>query len=314
MLKRRNIEVGEPTSPLQESNGQSPAMGILTLEDVLKNINNPEMQFNAVQSVRKLLSRERNPPIDIVIDQGLVPVLVHFLNDFSNSHIQFEASWALTNIASGTSEQTRTVIAAGAVPSFINLLKSPVANVAEQAVWALGNISGDGPDARDIVLEHGVVDQLLWLLGKVDLELSFQRNVVWLMSNLCRNKNPTPPFHFLEKMMPALVKLLEHEDRAILSDVCWALSYATDDTPQKIQAVVDSGCVRRLVQLLDCEDVAIVTPALRSIGNIVTGDDTQTDEVLRANVLPYLAKLLEHKKNNIVKEAAWTLSNITAGE
>lgn len=117
----------------------------------------------------------------------------------------------------------------------------------------------------------------------------------------------------IKKMLPALVKLLEHDDRMILSDVCWALSYATDDTPEKIQAVVDAGCVKRLVLLLDCDDVGIVTPALRSIGNIVTGDDKQTDAVLDANVLPYIAKLLDHKKNNIVKEAAWTLSNITAG-
>lgn len=40
---------------------------------------------------------------------------------------------------------------------------------------------------------------------------------------------------------------------------------------------------------------------------------SQTDTVINAGGLPRLAKLLEHNKNNIVKEAAWTLSNITAG-
>lgn len=40
---------------------------------------NPSKQLSAVQSARKLLSSDRNPPIDDLIRSGILPILVQCL-------------------------------------------------------------------------------------------------------------------------------------------------------------------------------------------------------------------------------------------
>jgi importin subunit alpha-1 len=48
----------------------------------------------------------------------------------------------------------------GLISSFVRLLGSADHNVCEQAVWALGNIAGDSPIYRDLLLERGVLIEL----------------------------------------------------------------------------------------------------------------------------------------------------------
>ena len=52
---------------------------------------------------------------------------------------------------------------------------------------------------------------------------------------------------------------------------------------------------------------------MRAIGNIVTGDDYQTQTVVECGALNSLRKLFTNQKSQIVKEAAWAVSNIAAG-
>lgn len=96
-------------------------------------------------------------------------------------------------------------------------------------------------------------------------------------------------------------------------DACWAISYLSDGSNDKIQAVIEAGIPRRLVELLMHASTSVQTPALRSVGNIVTGDDIQTQVIINCGALPALLSLLSSTKDGIRKEACWTISNITAG-
>jgi hypothetical protein len=74
----------------------------------------------------------------------------------------------------------------------------------------------------------------------------------------------------------------------------WALAYISDGDDDRIEQVVHT--IPILITLLESTESMITLPALRTLGNIVTGSERQTQMVIDGGLLQHALKILEHPK------------------
>lgn len=77
LQKRRNVPLADSTDEDDLEKMAQVNLDMLVTEAARKD--NPELQLLAVQSARKLLSSDKNPPIEALIHSGILPVLVECL-------------------------------------------------------------------------------------------------------------------------------------------------------------------------------------------------------------------------------------------
>ena len=242
IVKRRNISINDEHDHLfnNKSFSSRKYFDLNAIIDVINKTIDYEQLLSALKSLSQIVSSERNPPIEEMIKANVVRILVKLLGNAEHPMLQFEAARIITNITSGTSSQTRHVVESDAVPYFIKLLSSENSNICEQAVWALGNIAGDGAELRDYVINCGIIDPILALIGQ-ETPITSLRNIAWTLTNLCRGKNPPSSTKTIQRILPALTFMFKSDDKDVLSNLSWALFYMIDGHIENIDAIIKIG-------------------------------------------------------------------------
>ncbi|KRH94381.1 Karyopherin (importin) alpha [Pseudoloma neurophilia] len=295
----------------------------------------PNEVLDGVTKFRKNLSVEQKPPIQQIINAGLVPRFVELLSKanilYTNvdvnlvRKIRSESAWALTNIASGSSEQTQAILNYGAIPLFADMLKENDEDLVDQAAWAFGNISGDSEIMRDAAINCGVLKTALEIsksLYETNSSLRVLKNLAWLISNLNRGLNPPPKYENMLNSLEVLKLLVDHFDEDIKNDSLWAISYICDNNEEIIKKVIEYGLINKvLMNIFDHQNYTstkIILPSLRAIGNIITNMDDNVDLVLKQNVVPVFCDMFKNFEGDVAikklrKEICWIISNIACG-
>nr|CAB3473090.1 unnamed protein product [Digitaria exilis] len=136
----------------------------------------------------------------------------------------------------------------------------------------------------------------------------------WALTNIASGTSENTML-VVKPALLVLRQLIHSEDKDVLADACWALSYLTHSNGENsnIQAVIETGACSRLVELLSHPSTSVLFPSLLVVGNIASGDEAHTQAVINGNLIGPLVHLMGTAESAISNGAAWAITNATCG-
>ncbi|CAG9322377.1 unnamed protein product [Blepharisma stoltei] len=283
---------------------------------LISNLNTCEDQgilLHIIQTFRKLLNGKDSPPASLISELNPVVKLLRMLTT-KNVPIQSEVSWCLINLTSGKSDISALFAAEDTISILVQMLrtKSPT-EILVYCAWTIGNLAGDSIGSRDKAIESKAANQIIEIILKNPrMDYKDIAILVWVLSNLCKGY-PSPPLSLVKEVLKIVPAMIDQIYEDILIDICWIISYVSEISPECVNLLIELNIIQKLIDLTTHHNIKIQVPALRSIGNILSGTDEQAQMVLNSGILEKYQILLSTGKRQIKKEALWGISNITAG-
>lgn len=256
----------------------------------------------------------KNPPIQQVIDCGVVPCLVRFLLVDDNPALQLEAAGAIAGITnSDRSDHVGYLIEADVVSILIRLLSSPNDYVRALVAEALGNIGANKVEYRDILLAAGTLPALMHAINdcKEQPRVIVVREIARALSKLCCGK-PAPDLLTIEPALSVLAGLLSSQNVETVEEACCVFNEVSSRGEIGIRVIFQLGIVQQLVKLLNNAATKILSPVIKTLTHITQGNTSQLQLIMSYNILPCLLKSLNHGVKEIRKDACRVISNIIA--
>eukprot|EP01147_Barroeca_monosierra_P007849 gene7849-7739_t len=310
----------------------------------------PEESLRFLKMLRSLACRQEDLPIASML-AAETPKTLYTVLPQSKEHAH-EVAWILSNLAAGTSEQTRLLLDTGAGEVLENLALEE-RNIAIAAIWGLANIAGDSATMRDKILNSKILRNVLDILQDIlskcptspDDEAQYHTDflfnvrcqekpstftsvvslkeqlttLAWFILNLCRG-NPSPQ---LKAVLPTAYALVDMLDKlwqikpahSICVDAAWALSFLSRD-PNALQFLIELNAMdisRAIIQATQQSD-PLFQPIFQFFNNFSVGPSEVTIEMLNDDILDLLISCASSEIGWVSRDALWCLSNIAASD
>lgn len=253
----------------------------------------PEAFLQGANSFAKIINETHELSyIDLCINE-----LLNFSN-FPDVHRGFIS----TSLLASLSNSSYSGLLTKWISLIVSLILTSEVKVQENLFWILGNIALDSDQNREYILTEDFLLICQRLVLDSSSELVFKK-ICWCVSHCCKGKF----FEGQGKVIPFLCLALRKNAVDIFPEVLWALAHVSH---MKVELVQEKEIVDAVVKFAKIDVVMFQQPALRVIGNLISGNESQINLLVSSGVTKSLTYCLESRSKIIRQESMWALSNL----
>jgi hypothetical protein len=227
------------------------------------------------------------PPIQDVIDAGILPTVIDIMNTNDDSTVQTNLAHVLIKLT--TSDKTGVIAKVdGLLPILVTLLDSSNDVIANESIVALGNIALIAPEYRNLVIKMGVMKPLLHILKHSDKVCKLKVSTM-AFSQCCRGISTN--LTATKAALNVLTRLLLHVDIDVLRHACWALFHLLDGLEnEEVRSVMKTQYfLEHVIHLLKRDSFELEQPILKSL-HLITKVGC-ADLIARCNGIAAISKI-----------------------
>lgn len=255
----------------------------------------------------ELLYERRRPGLSLIS----ATCFVNFYKSFSNAARNNPGY--VGKLSDDISDLTKD-ITVSVLPVLLRLLVESNSSIKERAPFVLSYLVLDDEEMQKAAAEVDTISKLSALLNHHQTQLVSLRqkeSVLFALAACCSIKEECRKQLIEAKVLPVLVKLLEHEDVSIRAASCTCMRSLSRSVKNLRTYLVDAGVALPLVRLLNDSSSQVQTTACATICNIVLDFSPMKKIVLENDGVEKLIELTNGSHDaNLRLNAVWALKNL----
>ncbi|CAD8045093.1 unnamed protein product [Paramecium primaurelia] len=226
----------------------------------------------------------------IAKENELIPILFHIIQFGSTYLLKLEAAQIISILAAGRSEITRIIMQNGILQLSLTVLDGNQSELIMLIITILGKLAGESVKYRDSILQACSIEKII-----SKMESKYKSIYIWCLANLCIGR-PSPKFDKIQSAFEIFAQVIMEEfnqqNLKMINDAIWALGYMIDGEPNRIAALINSGVVPQLINLLPMGNFVSI---LRIFECIFYGTEDQINYLLECGFIAHIRMIVDPK-------------------